>query len=102
MPIMLGHGESAILPALLLVLVLYPLSVWTLVASLRGARGKFLAACGAVIAATGALGCVAVLKDFEWPPDQGLCISFVFWAFPLFAGIVALIIRIRRPKQERP
>ena len=99
---MLALGESAILPALLLVLVLYPVTIWTLAASLKGVRSAFVASCGAVIAAAGALGCAAVLKDFEWPPDQGLCISFAFWAFPLFAGIVALIIRIKRPKQERP
>ncbi len=98
---MLAHGESVILPALLLVLVLYPMSIWIVTASLKGVRSTFVSVCGVIIAAVGAVGCVGVLKDFEWPPDEGLCISFFFWALPFLCGVVALM-RMKRQKQERP
>lgn len=97
---MLAHGEGVILPATLLALVLYPMSIWTVTASLKGLRSAFVLLCGSTITVVGVIGCAAVLKDFEWPPDQGLYISFFFWAIPLLCGIAALI-KIKRPKREK-
>jgi hypothetical protein len=98
---MLADAENAILPGLLLIVVLYPVSIWTLI---RGARRRLNAltiSCAAVIAVVGGAGLVAVMKDFEWPPDQGLVISVLFWAFPLFAGIVALSrVKHGQPKKD--
>ena len=87
---MLADAERRILPALLLVLILYTVSLWTLVRSVRARPGALTLSCAAIITTIGGAGVVAVLKDFEWPPDQSLLISLLFWSFPLFAGIIAL------------
>ena len=96
---MLAHGEAAILPALLLIVVLYPISIWILVRSLKGGRSRLMVVCATVIALCSGLASAAVLKDFEWPPDQGFYFALLFWAFPLFCGIAALA-RMKRPNKN--
>ena len=96
---MLADGEILILPALLLILGLYPVSIWTLVRSLQGARGALLAWSGAIITTIAGVGLVTVLKNLEWPPGKIVCISILFWSFPLFSGVVTLL-RMKRAKPE--
>ena len=96
---MLADAENVILPALLLILVLYPLSIWILIRSVMGKLNSLTISCAAVIATVGAIGLVAVLKDFEWPPDQGLIISVLFWAIPFVSGVIALTrVKFHKPK----
>lgn len=94
---MLADAETVILPALLVILFLYPVSIWTLIRTLKARPNVLTIWCAALIATSGVVGVVAVLKDFEWPPDQGLVISVLFWMFPLLCGLVGLV-RARKGK----
>jgi hypothetical protein len=100
---LLAHGESAILPGLLLLLVLYPASICTLAASLKGVRSTIVTSSGAIIAAVGALGCVAVLKLAPSATRDGseanLLGGFGLWiASTLFGILLAVIAWVRRER----
>ncbi len=71
---MFALGETAILPGLLLILVLFPVTIWTLVSSIKGKRNVFMAVCAMTSAVLGgwglATGSLSLLN--EWPPEQDL------------------------------
>jgi hypothetical protein len=95
---MLALGETAILPGLLIVLVLFPATVLTFVASLLGKRNIAMVACSVASTIFGAWGIVdglnTVMQDWKvpdsWPPSGNFVLSFLFCAFLLLAGGVSL------------
>lgn len=88
---MLAHAETAILPALLLLLILYPASIWILFRGVARKHNAFTIWCALFITIGGAAGAIAVMTDFEWPPDKALLVSLGFWLFPLSSGLLALL-----------
>src|SRR5262249_6438335 len=83
---MLALGETTIFPGLLLLLVLYPMSIWTLVVSWRGQSGRVAQLFAITVIIFGALALAGVLKDFEWPLDESFAFTILFWAFPVACG----------------
>ncbi len=88
--VLLAHGESVILPALLLIVAVCAISFWVLVATLLEKRGFMITVPAALVALLGATGVLMALASFEWPPDGSTLITLLFWAFPLLCGIVGL------------
>ena len=100
--IILADAERIILPALLLFIALFSISICILVWSLNGNRSRSLIVIACLTAAVGAVGVILVLKDCAWPPESGEVVSLLFWAFPLFSGIVVFL-RGRHAKElEKP
>lgn len=101
--IMLATGESAVLPALLflvlLFLVLYPVSIWVLLNIRNGKRSGLITACAIVIATVGGVGALLTLKGSQWPPEWGDIVGFLLWLFPPFCGLL-VIARVRNRKDE--
>lgn len=95
----LALGETAILPALLMFLLLLPATILTLVNSVSGKRSVFMVICAVTAAIFGIWGVVGGLKliaiDWhipdDWPPSGDFIFSFLLCAFFLVAGLVALV-----------
>ena len=97
---MLADGESAILPGLLLFLGLYSATIWMLLSYWNGNRSRVLISCAAIVAVSGGLASLAILKDFfvdgfQWPPDSGYVSSLLFFGTPFLSG-VAVLVRAKR------
>ena len=101
--VMLAHAENAVLPALLLLvvlfLVLYPVSIWLLLSSRNGRHRRLTISCATVIAIVGGAGALGTMRSFQWPPEWGDIIGFLLWLFPVLCGLVA-VVRAMRGKGE--
>ncbi|MGA2751796.1 MAG: hypothetical protein ABSG59_23770 [Verrucomicrobiota bacterium] len=97
---MLALGETAILPGLLLIVVLFPATIWTLTSSLKGKRNVFMRTCAVIAIAFGGWGMAAGLKSIvkEWPPEDDLLFGLAFCAFFLLAGLASLL-KMRNTKR---
>jgi len=93
-PIMIAHGERAILPVLLLMvallIVIYPGALWVVANSKDRSHRRVVIFCAGLIV----LGCgsmaIMVLKEFGWPPELGDWVGFSIWAIPAACGLVAI------------
>ena len=92
---MLADAENLILPALLVIFVLYPASFWILVRSF-GAKNNFLTKCCAVvILLISGTGLALLAMDFVLEPQWNVLSGVLFWGIPFFAATVTLI-RLKR------
>ena len=100
---MFALGETKVLPGLLLILVLFPATLWTLGASFKGKRNYFMTVCAMMSAVFGGWGLAAGLLSLvkEGPPEQDLLFGLFFCGFFFAAGIFSLMKMWRgRQKQE--
>lgn len=97
---MLALGETLILPGLLVIMLLFPATIWTLTCSIKGKRNVFMAVCAVTATVFGGWGTASGLKSIveEWPPEGDLLFGLLFCAFFFMAGIVSLI-KMRRSKR---
>ena len=95
---MLAHGESQILPAVVLLLglfgVLYPASIWIFLKALRGNRSQSLTIFAVAIVIVSAVGVISTVN--HKPPFEAADLAGVlFWIVPLACALAALL-RARR------
>jgi len=90
---MFALGETAILPGLVLIVVLFPATIWTLTASVKGKRNAVMAICALIATLFGGWGTASGLKSLvvEWPPEGDLIFGLIFCAFFFFAGVFSLV-----------
>jgi hypothetical protein len=67
---MFADAENAILPALLLILVLYSATAWVIVRSFAGKPSVSNIVLASLVTIGSGLGLFAVLAQSSWPPDQ--------------------------------
>ena len=96
---MFAHAEGFILPAILLLLVLYSASTLVLARSLMGKTDRFTVLCALTIIVVSGVSLVSVVVELEWPPEQAGLFTVLFWALPLLAGVVSLT-KVRRAKNK--
>ena len=98
---MLAFGQSAILPGLLLIAVVFPATLWTVISSIKRKRNALMVVCAIIATVFGgwtmAASLIFIVQD-EWPPDQNILYGLCWSAFFLFAGLIS-IIKMRREKQ---
>ena len=95
---MLAHGESQILPALVLLLglfgILYPASIWILLKALRGQRGQSLTIFGVAVVIVSVAGVISTVC--HKPPFESADLAGAFfWIVPLACALAALLLTRR-------
>jgi hypothetical protein len=99
---MLALGESVLLPALLMLYVLYPASIWTLAQSLKGKYNALMIFFAILSILIGGIGSIQLLADTRWyfqlEGIEHLLVGVLPSAFLVFAGVVSLL-KMRRSRQ---
>jgi hypothetical protein len=94
----LAHGETAILPGLILIALVISVSAWTVFISFRWPMGRLLMACAVGLTLVGATALVILLIGASWPLESAEIFSLLFWSIPVICGIASLVkgTRIRK------
>jgi hypothetical protein len=98
-PIMLAHGVTVVLPALVVLVMtflVYAATLWAVVSSRDGKRSPLITASAAVVVVASGIGSLATLKDFSSPPDWGDYFGLLIWMLPVLSGAVVLARALRR------
>lgn len=100
---MFAHGETGILPGLLIFFLLYPIVIITLVAAFVGKRSSMLIVFDGIAIVIGGIGIVPLLHEAITVQGEAkdLFIAFSFFGFPLFAGIISLVKTLRNRSQRK-
>jgi hypothetical protein len=98
----LALGETGIWPWLLIVLFLFPATIWTVISSIKGKRNGLMIGIAIIAAGFGGYGAVALAFSLrhEWPPEVDFLYALAWWLFFLATGSVSLIKMLRSKRRD--
>jgi len=99
---MLALGETHLLLAIVMIVVLVSLATWNLMRVFQARAKTTTLLLASLLTIIGGFGTVSVVVEGfqEWPPNTYIIVSFGFWQLVFFAGTLGLM-RIRT-KAKKP
>jgi hypothetical protein len=89
----LALGQTIILPAFIMMAVIFAGAVWALVNSFRGTRILSTLIISLLLTCLGGIAVVFVAIGLvkDWPPDGDAISTLVFWSISFVVGVVCLL-----------